>query len=380
MAYPEEGKLYTVTNVGSGYNLNQIGGFTSNGTNVTLWAPDTSDSEQWWKMEGDKLYPYKCQNGSKKVCLDRYITRDANYNNADLWEDNDDAQQTIILGVDATGDQFTIQLLNARADDGSALYLTGASNPNGGNNPSKVPGADGNVYWSTIPNYQAPSNYQLWRFTPVNQNPGTGGEEGPGGLQHLVFPFQNIYFTAGYKTQGYADSFPHLAPHHGIDCTGRGDYNIYASGKGTIVGIASSGANASASPMFWLGNVLAIQYDKTVANDGEYAGSRVIRYCHLQSIESNLKVGDTVYKGDKIAVMGQTGEGADVDHLHLEMDLNINTPLVTRSEQGDSVPDSTVDPMNLFWKGDNQTYLIDTDTSANGNRYVFDRDFPADEW
>ena len=145
MAYPEEGKLYTVTNVGSGYNLNQIGGFTSNGTNVTLWAPDTSDSEQWWKMEGDKLYPYKCQNGSKKVCLDRYITRDANYNNADLWENTDSTQQ--VLTIVAAGDDVVIALKNAK-DDGKNLFLTAPVNPDGGYDPSKVPEADGNVFWA----------------------------------------------------------------------------------------------------------------------------------------------------------------------------------------------------------------------------------------
>lgn len=291
MAYPEEGKLYTVTNVGSGYNLNQIGGFTSNGTNVTLWAPDTSDSEQWWKMEGDKLYPYKCQNGSKKVCLDRYITRDANYNNADLWEDNDDTQQTIILGVDGTGDQFTIQLLNAKADDGSALYLTGASNPNGGNNPSKVPGAAGNVYWSTIPNYQAPSNYQLWRFTPVNQNPGTGGET----YQKLVMPYTINRLNSSYlNEQYYADRREH---HYGADILGgvegMTEEDIYSSGAGEVVAIK------------WftnLGNVLAVRYKDVLLPNGVKISSLIFRYCHLAEIYVN--VNEKFSQGKKIAKRG----------------------------------------------------------------------------
>ena len=80
-----------------------------------------------------------------------------------------------------------IALKNAK-DDGKNLFLTAPVNPDGGYDPSKVPEADGNVFWAPSINNASGVYRQRWTFTEVDDgslNPPTGGET----YQKLVMPY-----------------------------------------------------------------------------------------------------------------------------------------------------------------------------------------------
>lgn len=169
MAWPQAGSTYNITSVKHpDYNLNLLGGYgVQKGTNVTLWSKSTTDTDQQWRLDSNnKLYPKL----SSTVCLDRYIANDSYYNNADLWTHDDDNQQILMFSETSKG--FKIMLRNATVN-GATLYLTAPSIPTGGNDPSKVPGANGNVYWSTS---ISDEDRQLWTFNLIGSpDPGPSG-------------------------------------------------------------------------------------------------------------------------------------------------------------------------------------------------------------
>ncbi len=101
--------------------------------------------------------------------------------------------------------------------------------------------------------------------------------------------------------------------HTGIDyISNSGNPDVYATNAGTIALLVTNGIDDHN-----MGNVVIIEH--TLLN-----GSTVYSlYAHLNSFENSLYVGKTVCKGEKIGVMGATGNGsgnswADI-HLHFEM-------------------------------------------------------------
>ena len=212
MAKPSSGNTYTLTNWGTGYNLDQFGGYTENGTNVIQWAANSSNTGQHWKYSGNRLYP----ENSSVVCLDRYIAAGSTFNNADLWKatTTDAAQQILELTETGDGkDLYTITLLNAR-ENGNVLYLTASSTPTGASNQAsgKAPGANGNVYWSST--RTANQNYQKWRFSYIS-----GGGSDPGGDEGDVMLGQMIS-TTGTGFQTPPNPFPKIDPStNNMNCT-----------------------------------------------------------------------------------------------------------------------------------------------------------------
>lgn len=330
MEIPISGKTYLITNCGSGYNLNQFAGQTANGTNVTQWAPSSSDTEQHWKYSKNRLYP----SNSNAVCLDRYITQGSYYNNADLWEDNDAEQQELTLVAQSDG-SYLIALKNARYN-GNVLYLTASATRTGASASGKAPGANGNVYWATITG--SASQYQKWTFTQIASSSSS---------QKLFTPFVHTIINASYKNAAYADYYPWT--HYGVDFVGNGQTNIYASGKGTVVAIGRS--------QYYLGNVIAIKYNNVLKHNNSILPAVVFRYCHLASI--NVSVNDSVTSDSFIGVMGNTGEGADGVHLHLEADTDYNNPLATPSE-GTGYDNTMFNPIDVLYLDSNQSYNINT--------------------
>ncbi|MFC0471581.1 peptidoglycan DD-metalloendopeptidase family protein [Halalkalibacter kiskunsagensis] len=85
--------------------------------------------------------------------------------------------------------------------------------------------------------------------------------------------------------------------HRGIDIARPNNYNILAADNGTISFAGSQGG---------YGNLVRINHNN---------GMETL-YAHLDSID--VKVGQTVAKGQKIGVMGQTGHSTGI-HLHFEV-------------------------------------------------------------
>ena len=358
MALPQVGKTYTITSVEHpGYNLNLLGGYgIADGTNVTLWPKSTTDTDQQWELRSDnKLYPKLSSN----ICLDRYIGNDSYYNNADLWTNNDSTQQ--VLTIVAAGDDAVIALRDAK-DDGKNLFLTAPVNPEGGYDPSKVPGADGNVYWAPSINNASDVYRQRWTFTEVddeNLNPGTGGEDGFPIRQYLVGPYTVSAVTADFGTdceqiklaqqmgRKICNQYP-FTVHYGTDFIGGTstetysvpDYvqeDIYASGYGEVVDIRGKDATDIKN----LGYTVTVRYPGAVYGDGTNTQDVYFHYCHLADIY--VEIGDYVIPSTKLAKRGMSGAGANSNHLHLEAYTQF--PFSSKSDGGTTDP---VDPKNYL--------------------------------
>ena len=377
MPWPEDGKYYNIINKGTGFGLNQFASGKTDGTNVTQWAVDLNDTDQQWLFTNDRFYPKNVastlgNSSVKHPCLDRYITRDANYNNADLWDHTDSVNQ-MLLFIEDDDDCFFITLKFAEDN----LYLTASSNPTGASSSNKAPGSAGNVYWAP---YDDGNALQLWRFSEV----GTAAQGGQiGGIQRLIMPYDVYNFiNAGYKSEGYRVDTGWI--HFGTDIlnvyrldpssgsnTVEGSGKFRASGNGRVVGFASNTfAGADRPERDDLGNVLAVQYDNVVDNNGNYLGSVIIKYCHIKSI--NVTKGQEVTPGMILGERGATGGGASAGaHLHLEISTDTANPLYSESERdygydtnGQPI-EHTLDPLDVFYHTNAQVIGFNTTVINN---------------
>lgn len=135
------GNTYTFENLETGKFLNLYAGNTTNGTNVCQYDEDGSDEQKWTFRSDNKLYT----NTSATKCLDKYtVSGDDKDRNADIWTNNDDANQKVEFITTGTN-YVRIHLL------GTSYYLAAsAGSSNGANSaPHKEPGAAGNVFWAT---------------------------------------------------------------------------------------------------------------------------------------------------------------------------------------------------------------------------------------
>ncbi|UOE94118.1 M23 family metallopeptidase [Alkalihalobacillus sp. LMS39] len=99
---------------------------------------------------------------------------------------------------------------------------------------------------------------------------------------------------------GYISSYQGMRwgrMHKGIDIARPSNYNILAADSGTVTFAGSRGG---------FGNLVIIDHNNGI----------VTYYAHLASFDTS--VGDTVSKGEKIGVMGQTGTATGI-HLHFEV-------------------------------------------------------------
>ncbi len=90
--------------------------------------------------------------------------------------------------------------------------------------------------------------------------------------------------------------------HRGIDIARPSNYNILAADSGTVTQASNQGG---------YGNVIRIDHNNGIET----------LYAHLESMD--VSVGQTVAKGEKIGVMGQTGNSTGI-HLHFEVYENGN--------------------------------------------------------
>ena len=117
-----------------------------------------------------------------------------------------------------------------------------------------------------------------------------------------VWPAQGCYFVMSldyYYSSGSAHS-----PMKAVDIakSGTADVNILAAADGTVTTVVNNN-----SPISY-GNYIIIQHDST----------HFTRYAHLKESSITVAVGDTVKAGQKIALMGSTGNSTGT-HLHFEI-------------------------------------------------------------
>ncbi|KAF5033837.1 Peptidase family M23 [anaerobic digester metagenome] len=98
--------------------------------------------------------------------------------------------------------------------------------------------------------------------------------------------------------------------HYGVDCKGASGAYIYAFADGVVT--------AAVDMHYSYGNYIDIRHDDKFGNN-EYLKTR---YAHIKDNSSGnpnfyVSVGDTVQKGDLIALVGNTGESLGA-HLHFE--------------------------------------------------------------
>jgi murein DD-endopeptidase MepM/ murein hydrolase activator NlpD len=90
-------------------------------------------------------------------------------------------------------------------------------------------------------------------------------------------------------------------PHNGLDFGSGVGRSIYAAEDGKVIGVGSKDV--------YYGNWIAIEHD---FDDDK---KLITIYAHLSNVNSNIKKGKNVDKGDSIGIMGTTGYSTGV-HLH----------------------------------------------------------------
>lgn len=133
---------------------------------------------------------------------------------------------------------------------------------------------------------------------------------GLGTFQWPLSPFTaapNV--TQDYACKG-ANCYSTDKYHTGIDMTSTtSDQGVYASEAGTVVSPVVNDCDPGLDCNGGWGNVVLIQHDT-----GLYS-----MYAHMQKGSVVVAVGDTVFKGQKIGVMGNTGRPDYGVHLHFEV-------------------------------------------------------------
>lgn len=119
-----------------------------------------------------------------------------------------------------------------------------------------------------------------------------------------VYPtLKNLRISSRYGYRGDIGVAGASKWHLGIDISGRGGTHpipVYATQNAKVQNILWTS---------WGGNTIHLNH----TSDKYFS-----LYQHLHSVNPNLKIGDTVKKGQQIGVMGNTGIGSGV-HLHFEI-------------------------------------------------------------
>jgi murein DD-endopeptidase MepM/ murein hydrolase activator NlpD len=95
--------------------------------------------------------------------------------------------------------------------------------------------------------------------------------------------------------------------HKGVDFGANDDKNIYCAKPGKVGHIDKTRVYNSETQRGAFGNVVYIQL-----SDGWFSV-----YAHMDSIESNIRIGDYIEEGEVIGVIGNTGRSKG-EHLHYE--------------------------------------------------------------
>lgn len=310
-------------------------------SNVCLWDFDKTDRAQIWRVVSESsstvtLRPVNADNST--YCLDRYTgTGTGARTNAHIYPYSETSVLKIIPGT--RSDSVKIMANNFSG------YFLAAYNGENGQRGGKTNDSTGNVFFAS----GVEGNLkQEWIPVEITQK--------------LIHPFEKQYYTVGYKDE--APAYPvrySYGPHYAVDMYAVGDATVKAMGNGEILGTKTFTS---------LGNVLAVKYNSVLNRDHKDIGSIVVRYCHLAKY---IKTSGPVSKGEEIAIEGATGKGAknaegkDVVHLHMEFDTDTDYPLMTPTEGGGV--DSTINPLDVLYKSEDQTVIPDCDPPANSSEF-----------
>jgi len=121
------------------------------------------------------------------------------------------------------------------------------------------------------------------------------------------WPADATYVSSEFNPYRLHPVYGYVKPHRGMDIARRGNVDIYASADGVV-----SMVNSEHQPgMSGYGDMILI----THYIDGK---QYTTLYAHLRSGTTIVSEGQTVSKGQKIALMGNTGVGTG-QHLHFEV-------------------------------------------------------------
>lgn len=180
----------------------------------------------------------------------------------------------------------------------------------------------------------------------------------PEGSQLLIFPMKECAIAAGFKDPKYPTDPNHAFPHYGVDfdSTKTADFDVLASGKGTVLGVEFNRNNS-------LGGIVVIQYSDVYIPSTKQVKPLIFRYMHLSEI--NVVKGATVSAYSKISRV--SGSHKWWNHIHVEVDTDIShpfhTPQVRESSSvlliaGGSNASSMLDPIGVLVVGGKQTVAI----------------------
>lgn len=355
----------------------------STGRNVCLYNKDTDpdDPMQKWKFQedtgvGKRLHSFV--NGN--YVLDRSSGITNSYaNNAHLCATSQTSatdSELYFLPVSIEDNIYRIRLDSAA---NGLLYLT-AANDNGVNpassitTQSQLTDANKNVYWATAePVGTTGYDKQCWTVVDLDATSDGDGDTDENNAsnvkkQYLVPPYAYSGVTADFGTdcgmiaaaqdagRKVCDKYP-FTVHYGADFAGRTSManpvvtrQIKSSGYGIIINIRDYPTDEAAE-ITNLGRTVLIKYPNAAYGTGTNKRDIYFLYCHLESIDSSLTVGEYVSPNAIIGVAGKSGKGADSNHLHLEA---FTTQISTSPSEGGSAT-YCVDPINYLFNNSSTT-------------------------
>lgn len=341
-----QNRNYRFANRSSNKDLNFF--YSGGGSNVDVWTEDGTEDQAWYLL-GDRLYSEHTREGNAHgatiKCLDRYVGSD-NYNNADMWQANDAANQLLdikVVALDSTyGPYVTIRLQS----NGYYLTQSGSNviwtqNKNGTlsewlaerliRKTGVTSARDGNIDFFTNNMTDENGNYvtqqdgvipQTWKVGAANLYKlcfkKTGTES-----QYLYNMYGCLYGDIGNAT--YNGKF-----HTGIDMSASANSTVYSPVSGTVAFESTNYGEIAIKP------------------DG---ANYYVVMLHMSNHQ--VHTGDRVSKGQPIGTMNGVGAGGSITfapHLHVEISTgtgminatnNSNKPLQTGSSR-------SIYPYNIF--------------------------------
>lgn len=180
------------------------------------------------------------------------------------------------------------------------------------------------------------------------------------GTQKLILPMKLMKVTCGYKNEAYYNEFKFN--HYGMDVVNmRVDTKIYALGNGTVIAAGWDGVtDARKGAGAGCGYVLVIKYDNVQFSNGKKAADLICTYMHMDQMPL-VKAGDKVEARTLVGDYGETGRYPTAPHLHIQFDTDTNWPLYCYGSGSEhkllkkGTVDTTVDPLDVLWKGRGQS-------------------------
>ena len=297
-------------------SLNVYGTSPASLANVCLWTSDDDDICQQWVYRVTGGHAYLLCKGNQNLALDLYTGSGSstvkNYN-AHVCEPS---ATSYIEIEESDGDYIQIKLENY-----SNKYLTANQGSNGTSGGKDV-NAAGNVYFY---NGGLTDDSQDW--LPVRLDGGSTPTPGPepSNGQKLRLPINGENVISASRATSWDDAYTveYGQPHYGGDIACANRTRLYGLGKGKVVGTGWNDLE---------GNYITVQYDSCIPVDGSAAKDIVIRYFHMNEVNSNLEIGDAVTTSTLLGYSGNTGAWAfGAYHVHIEADRDTEYPNYTPS-------------------------------------------------